>query len=89
MEKVIQNAITFVKNFFENECSGHDYFHTMRVYKTTLQIAKKEGGNVAIASLIALLHDVDDIKISPNTSANKDNARGFLRATALMKKLLI
>ena len=78
MEKVIQNAITFVKNFFEKECGGHDYFHTMRVYKTTLQIAKKEGGNAAIASLIALLHDVDDIKISPNTSANKDNARGFL-----------
>ena len=83
MERVIQNAITFVKNFFENECSGHDYFHTMRVYKATLQIAEKEGGNVAIASLIALLHDVDDIKISPNTSANKDNARGFLKANGI------
>ena len=83
MQKVIENAITFVKNFFENECSGHDYFHTMRVYKTAVEIAKKEGGSVPITALIALLHDVDDIKISPNTCANKDNARGFLKANGI------
>lgn len=88
MEKVIQNAITFVKNFFENECSGHDYFHTMRVYKTAVEIAKKEGGSVPITALIALLHDVDDIKISPNTCANKDNARAFLTSNGVDKKTI-
>ena len=88
MENVIQNAIAFVKNFFKNECSGHDCFHTMRVYKTTLTITQKEGGNVAIASLIALLHDVDDIKISPSTSANKDNARGFLKANGVNEETI-
>ena len=86
MQKVIENAITFVKNFFENECSGHDYFHTMRVYKTAVEIAKKEGGSVPITALIALLHDVDDIKISPNTCANKDNARAFLTSNGVDKE---
>ena len=88
MQKVIENAITFVKNFFENECSGHDYFHTMRVYKTAVEIAKKEGGSVPITALIALLHDVDDIKISPNTCANKDNARTFLTSNGVDKETI-
>ena len=88
MQKVIENAITFVKNFFENECSGHDYFHTMRVYKTAVEIAKKEGGSVPITALIALLHDVDDIKISPNTCANKDNARAFLTSNGVDKETI-
>ena len=88
MQKVIENAITFVKNFFENECSGHDYFHTMRVYKTAVEIAKKEGGSVPITALIALLHDVDDIKISPNTCANKDNARAFLTSNGVNEETI-
>jgi uncharacterized protein len=88
MQKVIENAITFVKNFFENECSGHDHFHTMRVYKTAVEIAKKEGGSVPITALIALLHDVDDIKISPNTCANKDNARAFLTSNGVNEETI-
>ena len=40
--KVINAAIEYVKELFENEYSGHDYFHTMRVYKMATQIAIKE-----------------------------------------------
>ena len=29
---VIDNALKFVEDFFKNEYSGHDYFHTLRVY---------------------------------------------------------
>ena len=83
MERVVENALEFVKKFFETECSGHDYFHTLRVFKMAKQIAIEENANVKIVVLAALLHDVDDIKISPLTNANKDNARKFLLANNL------
>ena len=78
MKKVIENGLKFVKEFFENESSGHDFFHTLRVFKLAKEIALLESANEDIVMLAALLHDVDDVKISPQTNPNKDNARKFL-----------
>ena len=78
MDNVIKNAVDYVKRVFENDFSGHDYFHTLRVYKTATRLAESEGANVHVAQLGALLHDVDDVKLSPQTHPNKDNARAFL-----------
>jgi len=44
------------------------------------RIAKEENADLEIVQLAALLHDVDDIKLSPEAHANKDNARSFLEA---------
>ena len=78
MNEVIVRCIEYVKNIFKNEYSGHDHFHTLRVYKMAKRIAIEENANLEIVSLAALLHDVDDIKLSPNTHKNKANARKFL-----------
>ena len=80
MESVLINkAKDFVKKVFENDYSGHDYYHTMRVYRMATAIASGENADLEIVQLSALLHDVDDIKLSPETHANKDNAVGFLK----------
>ena len=76
---IIDDAIEFVKNIFKVDSSGHDYFHTLRVYKTATRVAECEKANLKIVQLAALLHDVDDIKLSPETHKNKDRAVGFLR----------
>ncbi len=76
---IIDDALEFVKNTFNDDFSGHDYFHTLRVYKMATKIAEQENANLIIVQLAALLHDVDDIKLSPETSANKDRAVNFLR----------
>lgn len=76
---VIADAIEFVKRVFENDYSGHDYFHTLRVYKMATRIAEQEHADLLTVQLAALLHDVDDVKLSPATHANKDRAVGFLR----------
>lgn len=75
---IIFRALEFVQKIFENEFSGHDYFHTVRVFRMATHIAEKEGANLMIVQLAALLHDVDDRKLSPQTCENKDNARRFL-----------
>ena len=80
---IIERAIEYVKEKFTSEFSGHDYFHTMRVFKTATRIAEREGANLMIVQLAALLHDVDDRKISPMTHAGQDNAREFLRLNGI------
>lgn len=77
---IIDDALAFVRTLFHDDCSGHDYFHTLRVYKMAAGIAEREDADLNIVRLAALLHDVDDIKLSPGTYAGKDRASGFLRA---------
>ena len=88
MQQVIENAKKYVKELFEKEYSGHDYFHTLRVYQLTKEIAIKEDANAEITELVALLHDVDDIKLSPKTHKNKDNARKFLIENNIEKEVI-
>lgn len=78
--EIINQALAYVKKIFENDYSGHDYFHTFRVFRMATHIAEKENANLEIVQLAALLHDVDDIKLSPNTHADKANARSFFMA---------
>lgn len=77
-KEIIDQALEYVKRIFENDYSGHDYFHTFRVFRMATHIAEKEKANLEIVQLAALLHDVDDIKLSPETHAEKTNARNFL-----------
>ena len=44
-----------------------------------VKLAEQEHADLTIVRLAALLHDVDDVKLSPETYANKDRAAGFLR----------
>ena len=76
---MIDDAMAFAKDTFAADHSGHDYFHTLRVYKMAVKLAEQEGADLAIVRLAALLHDVDDVKLSSETHINKDRAVGYLR----------
>ena len=78
--ELIARTAAYVKEKFENEYSGHDWFHTLRVFRTATRIAEAEGADMETVQLAALLHDVDDRKLSPETYADKANARSFLFA---------
>ena len=79
MEQLVQNATKFIKEIFQNDFSGHDFFHSMRVYRTAMKIAEAEHADMEIVALAALLHDVDDRKLSPTTAEKKENAVAFMR----------
>ncbi|WP_300409151.1 HD domain-containing protein [Lagierella sp.] len=79
MTEIVQNTVVYIRELFKDEYSGHDYFHSMRVYLVAKKLAEKEGADIKIVSLAALLHDVDDIKLFPNSHEGKDNAVSFLK----------
>ncbi len=85
---IITDALEFVKNTFNNDYSGHDYFHTLRVYKMAAKIAEQENADMITVQLAALLHDVDDVKVSPETYENKDKAVGFLRKHGVPEEMI-
>ena len=62
-EELVKSILKFVEDYFENDATGHDFYHTLRVYKLAKQIAEKEKADIILTSIIALLHDVDDCKL--------------------------
>lgn len=64
--KLIEQTAVFVRSELENEASGHDWWHIARVTKMAKFIAEKEGADVFICELAALLHDIADEKLNPD-----------------------
>lgn len=65
MEQVIGSVMEYVKIKQRDESSGHDWWHTYRVYMNAIDIAqhmKDEAVEMHIVQLGALLHDVADHK---------------------------
>lgn len=75
-EQVFERAKRFAESVFENDSSGHDIYHTLRVHDLARTICSKEGGDEDIVRLAALLHDVDDRKLFGENGFQ--NARSFM-----------
>lgn len=75
-EYLIQETKEYIKNIFNNNYDGHDYYHSIRVYEIATKIAIEEKANLFVVQLSALLHDIDDRKVLNNP--NNDSVRDFL-----------
>ena len=78
MNDLIRNAQRFARECFAGDSSGHDWWHTERVWHMACRLADAEGADRQTVEMAALLHDVDDEKLSPETARDKRWARTFL-----------
>lgn len=67
-----------VERFFSFDSSGHDFAHTQRVMRLAELIAEREGADIELCTLSALLHDVDDYKLTGQNIGSSSRACALL-----------
>lgn len=61
-KEIIKKTADYVRKKLEGESSGHDWWHTWRVWQMAKRLAKEERADMFIVELAALLHDIEDWK---------------------------
>ena len=61
---IINKTKEYVKAKLDGEGTGHDFWHILRVYKTSIYIGEKENADLFVVELAALLHDIEDWKFN-------------------------
>lgn len=71
MTDLIEKTQLYVASLIRMEASGHDWWHTQRVTQMALRLANAETQHInpEIIVLAALLHDVEDYKLSGSEEA--------------------
>lgn len=78
MNDWLKETLPFLTEVFAGDFSGHDLEHTLRVYHLAAAIWEKEGGDGEIVALAALLHDVDDYKLTGGPMGGTSRAEAFM-----------
>lgn len=84
-KEILKQRKKYVKDKLINEGSGHDWFHIERVYNTSKAIYEKEGGDIFIIEMCALLHDVGDWKFSNDNKTETNEIEDLLESLQVEK----
>lgn len=84
MAEVIRHAADFAKQELEGEATGHDWWHSERVWKNARHIAEGEDVDATVVELAAILHDVADPKTNDgDEAAGLAKVRGWLENSGI------
>lgn len=61
-EKMIEATQHYVMETLEKAEAGHDWWHVLRVFNISVEMAQKMNADMTVVSLASLLHDVGDSK---------------------------
>lgn len=78
---IVEKIENRIQALFENEGTGHDWYHIERVLKMSEFLQSNEGGDLEIIQLAALLHDISDHKFNGG-----DLKKGGLLAIEMLKE---
>ncbi|MCB2196880.1 MAG: HD domain-containing protein [Bacteroidetes bacterium] len=62
--EIINRTKVFVKEKLSGDSSGHDWWHIYRVWNMSKKLQEKEGGELLVIEMAALLHDIADWKFN-------------------------
>lgn len=81
-QEIIKRTQQFIRDKFDTESSGHDYWHMYRVWELAKRItATEKGADLFIVELAALLHDISDWKFNDgDMEAGPNEASKFLKS---------
>lgn len=63
-DEIIKRTAEYVHDELATDSSGHDWWHAQRVRQLAVALGKREGANLHIVELAALLHDISDYKLN-------------------------
>lgn len=66
--QLIEKIKQIVYAQFETDATGHDWYHIDRVYQMSIHLQSKEGGDLFLIQLGALLHDISDHKFNDGSA---------------------
>ncbi|ASK63380.1 metal-dependent phosphohydrolase [Virgibacillus phasianinus] len=69
---------TYVHDLFQNDATGHDFYHMERVAQLAKTISMEEKADTFICEAAAWLHDVGDKKLFTNPGQAMDHLDEFL-----------
>jgi len=88
-EEIIIATQKHIQEVLQNDSTGHDWWHTYRVWKTAHYIAQQEKANLLIVELSALLHDIADWKFhNGDISAGPRAAKQWLEQLSVNPEVI-
>ncbi|MFT8315587.1 MAG: HD domain-containing protein [Clostridium sp.] len=88
-ELIIERTKEFVKSKLYGEETGHDWWHTYRVWRNAIKIGEKEQADMLIVELSALLHDVADYKFyNGDTDISSKVVNEWLESINVQKEVI-
>jgi uncharacterized protein len=87
-QQLKDSVLSYIKEKFAGDSSGHDYWHTIRVYNIATTIAEYEKADLETVQLAALLHDVDDVKLFGGKIGQFENAREFMQTNGVSEEII-
>ncbi|HAU29453.1 MAG TPA: phosphohydrolase [Rhodospirillaceae bacterium] len=70
-DDILLKAQEFVREELAADGSGHDWHHVRRVWENARQLVAEEGGNRFVVEMAALLHDIEDWKVTGKKPGEK------------------
>nr|MBA4404800.1 phosphohydrolase [Nanoarchaeum sp.] len=77
-QDIVEKTKKFVEKELSGETTGHDFWHSILVWRNAVHIGKTENVDMSIVELAALLHDIGDWKLHSGESSGEQKIKSWL-----------